>query len=1046
MGFLAPWTESQWLQDFSGPTSAGAINIAIDEVKKMNLVEDVEFEIVTRDSACDTKQAGGYMVELHVEEHVDIVIGPPCSIACFVAGQLASFWNIPMISWVATDIDFNDKMTYSTLGRTLGPFSKLGLFLLNIMEGYQWNRVVVISSTFLLFGDASKAIVKTFNANNVTVAYYAEYKNNPTVNRIRTILEKTKSEGRIVIICAPKLDRRVLMLEAYDMGMTNGEYVFYTVEMLPESDVISAQETYLGNDERDEEARQAFEAVFHMSLASLTAESVDGFTVEVARRLQDKPWNMTLPDGTKGNKYSAFLYDAILLYILALNETVAKGDDYRDGEVMLQAMSGKFFKGMTGNVLIDEFGDREPDYWISDLQPNGLFVKIAEVLNLENGTRIMRQLREPRWGDGTVGHQFAPSDVPPCGFEGELCKAENSERIQYESDLLSMRWKIHYDEIQMIASGSQQRMGLTSRFGSQGDVPREGSKNLGSTSTKNSEDMKSSTTTKSMQYFCKTGIYKGVQVALKKIKKEHMQINRNVLVEFNEIRDINHDNLNLMIGACVVPPHLYLVWQYCPKGSLQDVLENDDVKLDHAFKISFIMDIVKGMEYLHKSKHGNGSHGNLKSPNCLVDSRWVVKITDYGLPSFVQGQSEEVGGNQQDRFLRKIWTAPEILRMNFPPICGTQRGDVYSFGIILFEIIERSAPYTFEHITPRDVVNRIRNGESTPYRPNLQNSLQSEELGVKMTHVMIRCWSENPDERPLFSKLRSELRSITGSDNVSIMDNILNMMEKYSNNLEEIVEERTEQLVEEKKKTDRLLYRMLPPSVAEQLKIGRTVDPQTFDSATIYFSDIVGFTTLSSESTPIQVVDFLNDLYSCFDGIISNHDVYKVETIGDAYMIVSGVPQRNGNRHAAEIANCALDLLSTVTHFKIRHRPRAKLQLRIGIHTGPTVAGVVGLVMPRYCLFGDTVNMASRMESTGKPFHIHISKQTYSALSDFQLGYKMKARGDINVKGKGLLTTYFLFSKEGYKSPLPSDMKHGENNAEHGGDYDSVKESESLFD
>lgn len=135
--------------------------------------------------------------------------------------------------------------------------------------------------------------------------------------------------------------------------------------------------------------------------------------------------------------------------------------------------------------------------------------------------------------------------------------------------------------------------------------------------------------------------------------------------------------------------------------------------------------------------------------------------------------------------------------------------------------------------------------------------------------------------------------------------------------------------------------------MAEQLKWGETVEAESFDSVTIYFSDIVGFTSLSAISTPLQIVDMLNDLYTCFDSIIGNYDVYKVETIGDAYMVVSGLPIRNGDKHAGQIASMALHLLSAIQNFEIRHRPGERLKLRIGIHTGPCVAGVVGLKMPR---------------------------------------------------------------------------------------------------
>uniref|UniRef100_A0AC34RHH9 Guanylate cyclase domain-containing protein n=1 Tax=Panagrolaimus sp. JU765 TaxID=591449 RepID=A0AC34RHH9_9BILA len=159
---------------------------------------------------------------------------------------------------------------------------------------------------------------------------------------------------------------------------------------------------------------------------------------------------------------------------------------------------------------------------------------------------------------------------------------------------------------------------------------------------------------------------------------------------------------------------------------------------------------------------------------------------------------------------------------------------------------------------------------------------------------------------------------------------------------------------------------MLPKQVADNLKAGLSVEPESYDNVTIFFSDVVQFTALSSKCTPLQVVQLLNDLYTTFDSFIETHDVYKVETIGDGYMCVSGLPHRNGNMHAREISILSLALIEAIKYVKVPHLPDENLNIRVGAHCGPVTAGIVGLTMPRYCLFGDTVNTASRMESNGK--------------------------------------------------------------------------------
>lgn len=334
-------------------------------------------------------------------------------------------------------------------------------------------------------------------------------------------------------------------------------------------------------------------------------------------------------------------------------------------------------------------------------------------------------------------------------------------------------------------------------------------------------------------------------------------------------------------------------------------------------------------------------HGNLKSTNCLITSRWTIKLTDFGLEKLRRITHTHSSENRY--YSSRLWKAPEQLRddeMLAGPEC-----DLYAYGIILHELLVRKGPFSMRELTQenssleeayaKDIIEQVaavpkENQEG--YRPNLDD----EDLRDEIKNIMKACWKESPKSRPTIDSLRTMFKSSQSFKPPAgeLVDRMTKMMEAYQFQLEEMVDKRTELLLEEKMKTESLLHRMLPESVAKQLIQGHQVEPEAFDAVTIFFSDIVGFTKLSSESTPMEVVDFLNDLYTLFDSIISNYDVYKVETIGDAYMVVSGLPIRNGTKHCTEVASMALEMLQAIKTFQIKHRPNEVLQLRIGIHTG----------------------------------------------------------------------------------------------------------------
>ncbi|XP_058791773.1 guanylate cyclase D isoform X2 [Phymastichus coffea] len=473
------------------------------------------------------------------------------------------------------------------------------------------------------------------------------------------------------------------------------------------------------------------------------------------------------------------------------------------------------------------------------------------------------------------------------------------------------------------------------------------------------------------------------------------------------IHGLRHENLNPLIGCLTEPSRPCLVYEYCSRGSLEDVLVQDEIKLDWSFRLSLLTDLVRGMKYLHSTPIR--THGYLTSRNCVIDARWVLKVTDYGLPAFYEAQNVQ-SSSKTARDL--LWTAPELLRHTGLRKRGSQPGDVYSFGIIMQEVVVRGEPFCMFALSPEDIIEKVKKPP-----PLIRPSVSKGAAPPEAINIMRQCWAENADMRPDFNNIYELFKKLNHGRKVNFVDTMFQMLEKYSNNLEELIRERTEQLDMEKKKTEQLLNRMLPSSVADKLKLGNRVDPEEFGEVTIYFSDIVGFTTISAYSTPFQVVDLLNDLYTCFDATINAYNVYKVETIGDAYMVVGGCPVRIPD-HASQVATMALDLLHQSGKFKLKHLPRTQLRLRIGLHTGPCCAGVVGLTMPRYCLFGDTVNTASRMESTGVPWRIHMSQATRDKLTQAG-GYIIEYRGPTEVKGKGTMNTYWLLGKQDFDKELP---------------------------
>ncbi|XP_008543533.1 receptor-type guanylate cyclase Gyc76C [Microplitis demolitor] len=1038
------------LKERQGLAISGAMSMAIDEINNdPNILPNVRLVMRWNDTKGETVEATKAMIDM-ICEGVAAFFGPEGN--CFVEATVAQSRNIPMISYKCSDYKASSVPTFA---RTEPPDIQASKSVIALLLHYGWTKFSIITEKD--WSTVAESLQKQAISNNLTINHYkmvedrhkcCEEKLVCCQNVWFQLIQETKNMTRIYVFMGTSPSLIELMYAMQNQRLLdNGEYMVIHVDMMTYSQKEASKYLWKPNDlntlKNCLDIKDFLKRARSLLVVALTPpiQSYENFTEKVREYTSKEPFNFFIPDLFNYSNfekyvsiYAAYLYDSVKLYATALDQLLREQPDRTleeiasNGTQIIETIIRRHtYQSVSGQTIkLDKHGDSEGNFSVLALKKEH-FHFVASLNSLPVNFSCEYQMKPVglfQQGEALVYRpsesmewpgKNKPEAEPGCGFLNEHCPKDDTHghsiiaaailaiilfcvavitmsiyrRWKIEQEIEGLLWKIDPSDIHgyphldnLMSSPSKlslvSAMSYESRCGG--------------------------------QVFAQTGHYHGVVVRIKELKfTKKKDVSRDVMKEMRVLREIRHGNLNSFIGACVEPTRILLITDYCAKGSLYDIIENEDIKLDDMFIASLVHDLIKGMLYIHESSV-LVCHGNLKSSNCVVTSRWVLQVSDFGLHDMRHcAESESIGEHQYNRNL--FWKAPELLRDPNAPIRGTQEGDIYSFAIILFEIVGRKGPYGGVSLEPKEIIDRVKkypeDGEP-PFRPNIEILSESDaDCPDYVVNTITDCWAECPELRPDFKTIRTRLKKMKAGRHRNIMDQMMDMMEKYANNLEDLVSERTRLLFEEKQKTEDLLHRMLPEPVANCLTNGIGVEPEAFDSVTIYFSDIVGFTAMSAESTPFQVVNFLNDLYTLFDRIIKGYDVYKVETIGDAYMVVSGLPLKNGNKHAGEIASMSLELLNAVKHHTIAHRPSDTLKLRIGIHTGPVVAGVVGLTMPRYCLFGDTVNTASRMESTGEPLRIHISAQCKDVLDKIG-GYNIEERGLVHMKGKGDVKTYWL--------------------------------------
>uniref|UniRef100_A0AC34Q670 Guanylate cyclase n=1 Tax=Panagrolaimus sp. JU765 TaxID=591449 RepID=A0AC34Q670_9BILA len=1010
--------------------------------------------------SCNKFSGVEHAAYLHYLKNASVYFGPGCNNEMLVIGRLASRWNVPIIAHLSGDDALSDRAVFDTLGSVaLTSATEMARATLTFIQLYGWKQVGLVRAN-LHFDRLSLHSLKNSlkdNAIDVTVEIELDPFMTPDEIIASGKLKTLKNKARIIIV-EMGMDlhsARSFMVAIQRSNMKTNDFVY----IVPWLAHVYDHYPWEANNIDKNEVRLAFDESI-----VITAHGYD------KKFIEEFEYRFSQVTGIISSHYATLsymsLYDALFLYGLAIRDAYEETKNlsvFLDGGLIWRKMTGRQFIGSTGQVLMNNKAVRVPSYATYYVMNGTMKIVVELTARLGDKTKCLMSQNDcsEHVAHETLPHYWSsydgalPVDMPKCGFDGSLCDytmffvigaaalfmsivtplsyfiyIKEKERMLYD-----MTWRIPREQVRLLEKDSSK------------SDPSIG-KSIASGSFAGSLGSKANS-----RISAKQAISNGVRLAYKRYQQtRNITFPKIDLMRLKELKLIENENLNKFYGICFNQQNeLLVLWLLCQRGSLEDVLFNEELKINRNFQASFAKDVVKGVYFIHTSTIRY--HGLLCLQNCLVDSNWTVKLTNFVTEEIIADKmrhnelkymvfkpndskkqngdnkkhEEEDTEEEEQEILEQrsisdrkyIQQAPEVIRelittKYLPP--GSPAADMYSLGMVLYQILFKVEPFYERDISATKIMEKIAlaNEDDQIIRPSFPSQQQTEEAyNLQLLSSIEACWLELPEMRPNIKRMKTLVNSnLKSTGNGSLIDQMLKMLEDYTTNLEALVKDRTAMLEEAQLQADRLLKNMLPTSVAEDLKVGKPVIPQLYQGATVLFSDIRGFTRISSTSTPLQIVTFLNDLFSGFDAIIAKHDAYKVETIGDAYMIVSGVPKENGNSHVQHIADIALKMRTFVANFKLAHKPEEIMMVRIGFHTGSVAAGVVGLAAPRYCLFGDTVNMASRMESTGIANKIQISETSYNLMHCFYPQFILTERGKVEIKGKGACSTWFLEGKE----------------------------------
>uniref|UniRef100_A0A914XIY8 guanylate cyclase n=1 Tax=Plectus sambesii TaxID=2011161 RepID=A0A914XIY8_9BILA len=1015
--------------------------LAVDDVRQTaGINKNVPINVIVEDAcrpAGDPYHLGvTNTAEMYYSKHIDALIGPPCSPEFLDSARMCAQWQIPVISWWATDPSLGDKNIYSSTvqlsARNQNGFA-VAIYTI-ITRKYSWRNVAFVGSSTLNSPGPNQLLgIKALfdQKNDIKTVGYIEYPGLPSADDIISSpnFAKIKTSARIYIASfGTDLEANTnFVLAVHRANLTEDGFVFIIPWIMRRHNDLP----WVINGTTDTEILTAFSKVLIVEPAGNNKQQLYAFSESTMQRAQ---WSENAYTAVNSSLYALILlaaaYDGCYTYAFGLSRTLDGSSTIVRNSSFSQALIDNLrstqFEGALGTVYLDKRAERLPSFILRSLSesPGGNPVLVLQANESSCSTDGMicftMTFQETSFNFFPNG---VPLDVPTCGFDGSMCTnywlvitmvvaagvvvgliviAIFTWKRYKQLEVYKLHWKVTKESMKIIEQNP-----LMDSLRSLKEASADGVK------------LKK----RFLPVYAIVGTIKAELLDFK--QNQHINFTKEDLQYLFGLKQLSHENLTSFMGICYNDGEkFYVLYILVERGTLEDFIYDEDFNFDSTFKSAFVRDIVKGLEYLHKSSAGY--HGSFSPKTCLIDGNWVLKLTGFGMTNMLSDLFTKRLISFPEGYYVQLSTllhmAPEQVRVSslgkaFPG--GSAASDIYSFGMTLFQIMYRTAPFDESSMSTEDILKAITTPGPTPLRPAIPKEIRQNE---DLINLLLSCWSEQPSERPPIRRVHQVTSAAFGYLKGNLVDQMISMTEKYAQNLERLVADRTQMLVEAQTQTDRLLYEMLPPSIARQLKAGNTVEPRSFATATVLFCQLAEFSALCSQSSPDQIVKFLNDIFTRFDEVVARFDAYKVETSGETYMVVSGLPQENEGRHVYEIAEVSLQLRTAAVTFVVDHYEGFAVAVRIGFHRGPIAAGVIGMGWPRYCLFGDTVNFASRMQSTSEPNHIQIAQST----ATFLLGnekYLVTERGYVNIKGKGEINTFWLDRRRSNSStadPSPS--------------------------